>query len=97
MRIGSKRLAFITAACLALCAVCPLSASGFESDPPGISTEATGLAGRAALEVRVFGDSGELEGLYGGAEVFMSRARLMDSFSSTSPFFVTSFPRNMFS
>jgi hypothetical protein len=71
MRIRSERLTSIAALCLALCAVHPLLASGFESNPPSVSTEATGIEGRAALEVRVFGDSGELEGLYGGAEVFI--------------------------
>jgi hypothetical protein len=76
MRIEAKKLAFLLAAGASLIAAGPLAASGFESGPPSVSTEATGLADRSALEVRVFGDSGELEGLYGGAEVFLDNDSL---------------------
>jgi hypothetical protein len=76
MRTLARKLALLLAAGLSLGAAAPLAALGFESGPPSVSTEATGLEGRAALEVRVFGDSGELEGLYGGAEVFLDNESL---------------------
>lgn len=73
MRIGARELALGLFASLALAASAQAAAQAFGlySRPPSLVTEATGNEGKAGLEVRAFGDSGELEGLYGGAEVFV--------------------------
>jgi len=63
--------------CLKVCAaallavLCVSAAQAAPSRLPSVSTESTAVTDRAALDVRAFGDNGELEGLYGGAEVYI--------------------------
>ncbi len=63
-------LSFPAGVLFALLCTLPLSATS--SRLPSVATEATTIADKAALDVRAFGGTAELEGIYGGAEVFIN-------------------------
>ena len=62
-----------------------LSAAGRNSSRPELTMEATTQSGAGALAIRVFGDSGELKGSFGGAEVYINT-----SYMGYSPYTATS-------
>jgi hypothetical protein len=71
MATNRRKLLLALAASLALLAL-PASMAGAQSW--SVETTATTTEGSASVTVRVFGDSGELKGAFGGAGVYVNRS-----------------------